>query len=101
MKIKLCFPAEAIAHIEAQGLRQRNPETLRWTDKHPASHYRAGVVLRGNSGDILSGNAFSQLHTLFGAWIEVDSEDTKRLISNAMALGVAGLIDQIKVLSEP
>ena len=55
MRIKLCFPPESITALARMGLRQRNPETLRWSDGPSlGSSYGLGVVLRGKSGDGLS-----------------------------------------------
>ncbi len=88
MKIKLRFPSAAIEGIKALGLRQINPETLRWTTDHPDSHYGVGVLLRGKSGEILDGRTFSVMCEHFGAWIECDSENTKRRVGLALASGV-------------
>ncbi len=98
MKIKLCFPSGGIEAIKALGLRQINPETLRWTTGHPDSHYGTGVLLRGKSGAILDGRSFLAMHTGFGAWIEVDSADTKRRVENALVTAASGMDDQIKVV---
>jgi hypothetical protein len=95
MKIKLHFPAESIDAIKALGLRQINPETLRWTTDHPASSYGIGVLLRGKSGEILDGRSFQAMHTAFGAWIEVDSVLTKQRVENALVTAASGLDDQI------
>jgi hypothetical protein len=97
MKIKLRFPQAGIDAIKAMGLRQINPETLRWTTDHPASHYGTGVLLRGKSGEILDGHNFEVMHTSFGAWIECDSADTKRRVENALVTAASGLDDAIKV----
>lgn len=97
MKIQLHFPTEAIRAIDQMGLRQRNPERLRWTTEHPASHYHTGVILRGNSGDMLDGQGFAGLHEAFGAWIECDSADTKRKVQNALVTVATELDDAIKI----
>lgn len=97
MKIRLLFPEAALQAITQMGLRQRSPETLRWTDRHMASHYGAGVLLRGKSGHILDGASFAAMHKGFGAWIECDSADTKRRAENALVSAASGLDDQIKV----
>ena len=85
MKIKLYFPPAGIEAINALGLRQKNPETLRLTTQRGASNYGAGVLLRGKSGEILDRRSFEAMHTGFGAWIECDSADTKRRVGNALA----------------
>lgn len=99
MKIKLCFPAEAIAEIKAMGLRQINPETLRWTTAHMMSHYGTGVILRGKSGELLDGRSFAAIHEAFGAWIECDSAETKQRCENALVTAATGLDDAIKVVA--
>lgn len=96
MKIKLHFPAEGITAINALGLRQPNPETLRWTTDHPASSYGMGVLLRGKSGEILDGRSFQAMQQ-FGAWIEVDSRQTKQRVENALVTAATGLDDQIRI----
>lgn len=75
MFARLHFPEAAIRRLHDQGLLQRNPEKLRWTDQHPASHYGAGVLLRGKSGDLLDGAQFRALRDAFGAWIETDQPE--------------------------
>lgn len=97
MRIKMHFPPTGAAAIKEMGLRQRNPETLRWTTDHPASSYGIGVLLRGKSGEILDGRTFMGLHKAFGAWIEVDSPDTKRRVENALVTATSGLDGMIKV----
>lgn len=97
MRIKLIFPADSLAAIKRLGLSQRSPETLRWTDEHPASHYGTGVILRGKSGDILDGRSFAAMANAFAAWIEVDSADTKRRVENALVTAATGLDNAIKV----
>lgn len=97
MKIKLQFPPEGITAINALGLRQPNPETLRWTTDHPASSYGMGVLLRGKSGEILDGRSFQSMHTAFGAWIEVDSMLAKQRVENALVTAASGLDDQIRI----
>lgn len=96
MRIKLCFPDAGIAAISALGLRQKNPETLRWTTEHPGSSYGKGTLLRGKSGELLDGNSFAALHKAFGAWIEVDSADTKRRVAKALA--TPELDDEIRIV---
>ena len=97
MKISLNFPAFSVDAIEAMGLRQRNPEKLRLVTDHPASSYGIGVVLRGNSGDVLDGRSFQALNQAFGAWIECDSANTKRKVQNALVTAATGLDDFVKV----
>lgn len=97
MKIKLHFPPEAIDAIKALGLRQINPETLRWTADHPGSNYGIGVLLRGKSGEIMDGCAFEAMVKNFGAWIECDSADTKRRVENALVTAATGLDVAIRV----
>jgi len=99
MKIKLYFPASSIEVIKALGLRQNNPETLRWTTDHPASCHSIGVLLRGKSGEILDGRSFQAMHTTFAVWVVVDSERTKRRVENALVTAVTGLDNQIKIES--
>lgn len=98
MKIKLHFPPEAISAIKNMGLRQINPETLRWTTDHPASSHGIGVVLRGKTGEILDGRSFQALAKHFGAWIEVDSALTKQRVENALVTAVTELDDAIKLM---
>jgi len=100
MRIRLCFPPKAIEGIEALGLRQRNPETLRWTTDHSASHYGTGVLLRGNTGDILDGRTFAVMCKHFGAWIECDSARTKQRVENALVTAATELDDQVKIVQE-
>jgi hypothetical protein len=83
MRARLVFPAEVIEGLKRQGLRQRSPERLRWTDQHSASSYGDGVLLRGKSSDVLDGDQFRALREAFGAWIETDSKERV-----ARALGV-------------
>jgi urocanate hydratase len=97
MKIKLPFPPAGIEAIKSLGLRQINPETLRWTTDHPASHYGTGVLLRGKSGEILDGKSFAAMHHAFGAWIECDSANTKRRCENALVTAATELDDAIKI----
>lgn len=96
MRIKMHFPAASMTAIKDMGLH--NPETLRWTTDHSASSYGIGVLLRGKSGEILDGRAFMGLHKAFGAWIEVDSADTKRRVENALVTAASGLDEQIRVM---
>mgnify|MGYP001549479633 CR=1 FL=1 len=97
MKIKLHFPPQGIDAIKALGLRQTNPETLRWTTQHSSSSHGIGVLLRGKSGEILDGRSFAAMHKGFGAWIECDSTETKRRVANALVTAATGLDDAIKV----
>jgi hypothetical protein len=83
MRARLVFPAEVIDSLKRQGLRQRSPERLRWTDQHLASGYGNGVLLRGKSSDVLDGFQFRALRNAFGAWIETDNKERV-----ACALGV-------------
>lgn len=98
MRIKLHFTPEGHAAIVALGLRNPNPETLRWTDDPgKGSSYGMGVILRGKSGEGLSGQAFMAMHKAFGAWIEVDSADTQRRVRNALATALSEMDDQVRV----
>lgn len=99
MKIKLHFPPEAISAIKQLGMRQINPETLRWTTEHSAGSYGCGVLLRGKSGDILDGRSFQAMNNAFGAWIECDSADTKRRVENALFTAATELDHAIIVAS--
>lgn len=102
MRIKLHFPAEGHAAIVALGLRQLNPETLRWTDDPgKGSSYGLGVILRGKSGEGLSGQAFLAMHKAFGAWIEVDSADTQRRVRNALATALSEMDDHVRIAAAP
>lgn len=96
MKIKLHFSADGLEQIKALGLRQTNPETLRLTTQHSMSSHGIGVLLRGKSGEILDGRTFQALQA-FGAWIECDSDDTKRRVENCLVTAVAGLDDRVIV----
>lgn len=98
MKIKMHFPPEAIDGIKALGLRQINPETLRWTTEHAASSRGLGVILRGKSGELLDGKSFEALAKHFGAWIEVDSDRAKSRVENALVTAVTELDDRIRVV---
>ena len=98
MKIKLHFPASAIEAIKRMGLRQHTPETLRWTTDHPGSSYGLGVLLRGKSGDVLSGRDFAAMVYAFGAWIEADSEDAARKARNALVTVATGTDEAVKVV---
>ena len=100
MKIKLYFPEDSIAAIKRMGLRQMSPETLRWTTDHPSSSYGIGVLLRGKSGEILDGRSFAALVHAFGAWIETDSEDTKRRVCNCLVTAATGTDDSVKVIND-
>ncbi|WP_439438032.1 hypothetical protein [Salinivibrio costicola] len=99
MKIKLYFPDESIAAINRMGLRQKSPETIRWTADHPQSNYAMGVLLRGKSGDILDGKSFAAMVHAFGAWIETDSEDTSRRVHNALVTVATGTESSVKVVN--
>jgi hypothetical protein len=96
MRIKLHFPEQSIATIQAMGLRQTNPETLRLVTDHPASSYGIGVLLRGKSGDILDGSQFAELHYSFGVWVECDSVKTIQRVRNALVTAASGMDEQIK-----
>lgn len=100
MKIKLHLSAEGALAIKAMGLRQVNPETLRWTTDHPASHYGTGVLLRGKSGELLDGRSFAAMATAFGAWIECDSGETKRRVENALVTAATQLDDRIIIAGQ-
>lgn len=99
MKIKLYFPEESLAAIKSMGLRQMSPETLRWAANHPSSNYGLGVLLRGKSGDILDGKSFAAMVNAFGAWIEVDSEDTARRVNNALVTAQTQIESSVKVVT--
>lgn len=100
MRIRLHFSPQGEASIKAMGLRQRNPETLRWTTNHPQSHYGTGVLLRGKSGDLLDGKSFAVMAHLFGARIECDTPETKRRVENALVTAATGLDDLIFVMPQ-
>ncbi|MBI5815903.1 MAG: hypothetical protein HZB29_09870 [Nitrospinae bacterium] len=101
MKIKLRFPADSLAAIARMGLRQKSPETLRWTADHPDSSYGIGIILRGKSGDRLGGKEFAVMRQRWGAWIEVDSAETKRRAANALYLALTDTPeDAIRVVEE-
>ena len=100
MKIKLYFPNESIAAINRMGLRQISPETLRWTTENPASNHGMGVLLRGKSGEILDGKSFAAMVYSFGAWIETDSDDTRRRVHNALVTAATGTKGSVKVAKE-
>lgn len=99
MKIKLHFPESSIEEIKALGLRQINPETLRWTTDHASSSHGIGVLLRGKSGEILDGHSFQAMVKGFGAWIECDSLETKRRVENALVTAATELDDRIIIAS--
>lgn len=71
----------------------------RATTEHPASSYGLGVILRGKSGEILDGRSFVALVKHFDAWIEVDSDRTKKRVENALVTLLAGLNDRIRVVT--
>lgn len=100
MKIKLYFPDESIAAIKRMGLRQMSPETLRWTADHPSSSYGIGVLLRGKSGEVLDGKSFAAMAHAFGAWIETDSEDTKRRVHSILTTAAMGTEDSVKITKQ-
>ena len=91
------FSPQGESAIKALGLRQRNPETLRWTTQHNQSNHGIGVILRGKSGDLLDGRTFKVSHDAFGAWIECDCADTKRRVDNALVTVVLGVDDAITI----
>lgn len=91
------FSPQGESAIKALGLRQRNPETLRWTAQHSQSNHGLGVLLRGKSGELLDGRAFKALHDAFGARIECDSINTKRRVENALVTVALGLDDAITI----
>lgn len=97
IRIALHFPAGAIEGIHQLGLRQRNPERLRWTDEHPGSSYGAGVILRGKSGELLDGRSFAAMVRHFGAWIQVDSARTKSRVENALVTAATGVDDAVRI----
>ena len=94
MRIKLHFPPAGMDTIREMGMRQSNPETLRLVANHP--EYGRTVVVRGKSSDVLDGQVFLTLHRKFGAWIEVDSDTTKRRVAAVLETDQTGLDDQIK-----
>lgn len=100
MKIKLFFPPESIVAIKEIGLRQMNPETLRWTADHPQSSYGIGVLLRGKSGEILDGRSFQAMAKAFGAWIECDAEETASRVRRALVTAAMGLDDAV-IVAQP
>lgn len=82
------------------GLRQHCPETLRWTTDHPGSSYGLGVLLRGKSGDVLSGRDFAAMVYAFGAWIETDSEGTARKVRNALVTVATGTDEAVRIAGD-
>jgi hypothetical protein len=72
-RTRLVFSPAAIDSLRASGLRQRNPERLRWTDEHLVSRYGGGVLLRVKFGDILDGAQFRALCDALGVAIETDN----------------------------
>lgn len=100
MRIKLHFSPQGEAGIRAMGLRQRNPETLRWSTNHSQSHYGTGVLLRGKSGELMDGRSFAVMAHLFGARIECDSAETKRRVENALVTAATGLDDLIFIIPQ-
>lgn len=64
-------------------------EKLRWTDKHPASHYGLGVVLRGHGGRILDGVNFKLL-AVAGAKIICSDDRERRRVAGALAWPALG-----------
>jgi hypothetical protein len=84
MKITLNIPPDGLKKIKALGLRQRSPERLRWTADHPQSSYGIGVLLRGQSAELLDGASFRSLVDNFDAWIECDSERTRQRVDGAL-----------------
>lgn len=97
MNITLHFPPTIIERLEADGDFFTNPETLTWTEEHPASNYGLGVILRSDGETLIDGLAFAQITYTYDAWIEVDSEDTWRKVNNALATGATQCQDRIRV----
>lgn len=99
--IRLCFTNEAIARIAENGLTQRNPERIRWTDQHAESKHGIGVLLRGKTSNKLTGEHFKILHTQYGAWLEVSNDVECRRVASALCWPALGIEDAvIKVVPE-
>lgn len=71
--------------VSGDGTRER----LRWTDQHGASRFGLGVVLRGNTGETLSGLEFLQL-VRAGVRIECGSDLERRRTAGALGLAMLG-----------
>jgi len=97
MRIHLHFPGSGIDAIAAMGLRQRNPERLRLVMDHQSSSYGIGVLLRGNTGEILDGRSFAALNKAFGAWIECDCAEAKRKVENVLVTAATELDDFVRI----
>lgn len=92
MRVHLKFTDGAMDRIRETGLRQPQVEKLRWTTDHPASSYGGGVLLRGQSSEILDGAQFQALRAAFGAWIETDNVER---VQRALGLPDADGIEAI------
>jgi hypothetical protein len=74
-------------------------ERLRWTDQHPESSFGLGIVLRGNTGAILTGLEFTYL-AKEGARIECGSDLERRRAAGALGLSLLGGTVQTIVLNQ-
>jgi hypothetical protein len=93
MQAKLRFPAEGIAAIKALGLNQSNPESLHLV-------WQTNILRRAASVDAIDAARFTAAVQHFGAWIEVDCAETKRLVEAAMGGLAAELREKIVITSE-
>lgn len=80
------------------GLRQPNPETLRFKSFSAGNGLHVTLIGRGKSSDILDAKTFHALVSNFGAWIECDSEKSKRLVQTAIPAMGMGLYKFIKIV---
>jgi hypothetical protein len=99
--IRLIFSTESIKSIRRMGLKQSQRERLRWSDQHPASSHGLGVLLRGQSDQLLDGDQFKKLVEAFGAHIECSTELEHKRVRNALAWGALGLPEDTVRLREP
>ena len=71
MKIKLHFPASGIVDISALGLRQTNPETLRYHDQVPEDDSRPdkGLYIDPATGDLMIRTLEGDMRATYGDYI--------------------------------
>lgn len=100
MKITLYFPDEIIDAMKRINLHLISPETLKWSADNPPRRYQIGTLIGCTSGKEVDGLSFSVFANTFGAWIETDSEDTSRLVRNALVTSLTGACNSIKVVQE-
>ena len=81
--IKLIYPDPA--KLKSAGVKPVASVSLRWTDRHPQSHYGGGVLLYGKSSDIFDGQAFRAARDHFGAQFVYSGIDRRKICG---ALGV-------------